>query len=221
MYEYNPEKARALLKEAGWQVDQAGTLMKDGKPFQITFLHGQDELRHLNIYVEDLKAVGIRANIEQLSWASWMKRMDEQEFDLSWVPWAAERLRDPEPMWHSSTASDVATQNRSGVKDPEVDRIIEAQRTEMNLAKRNDLLRQLDNRLTAIMPYVLLWQNDRTRLLYWNKFGTPKSVLNKFEREDSITTYWWTDPEKVAALEHARRTNSALPPAPAEVHYAE
>jgi ABC-type transport system substrate-binding protein len=34
--------------------------------------------------VEDLKAVGIRANIEQLSWASWMKRMDEQEFDLSW-----------------------------------------------------------------------------------------------------------------------------------------
>jgi microcin C transport system substrate-binding protein len=91
----------------------------------------------------------------------------------------------------------------------------------MNLAKRNDLLRQLDNRLTAIMPYVLLWQNDRTRLLYWNKFGTPKSVFSKFDREDSATVYWWSDPEKLAALEKARRADSALPPLAAEVHYAE
>jgi microcin C transport system substrate-binding protein len=63
-YNFNPEKARQLLTEAGWQVDGTGTLMKDGRPFEFTFLHHGDDLRHINIYVEDLKKVGIRPKVE-------------------------------------------------------------------------------------------------------------------------------------------------------------
>lgn len=218
---FDPEKARALLREAGWVVDASGTLAKDGQPFEIVFLHHGDDLRHLNIYLEDLKNVGIRARIDLVSQAAFTKRKDTHEFDLLWANWGASRLRDPETMWHSRTASDVATQNLSGVNDPEIDKLIDAQKTEMDLSRRNDILKQIDQRLTALMPYVLLWQSDHTRLLYWNKFGTPKSVLDKFNREEVAMAYWWFDPEKSRALEAAMKSDSPLPAAPAEVRYAE
>lgn len=90
----------------------------------------------------------------------------------------------------------------------------------MDLAKRNEILKQIDNKLTAMAPYVFLWQSDRTKLLYWNKFGTPKYVLDKFNREDSAPNYWWYDEQKAQALADARAKDGTLPAVPAEVRYA-
>ncbi|MDQ3621166.1 MAG: extracellular solute-binding protein [Verrucomicrobiota bacterium] len=220
-FTYDPEKARGLLREAGWQVDGTGTLVKDGKPFEFVFLHHGDDLRHLNIYVEDLKAVGLRPRIEVVSQATHTKRVDEHDFDMVWRNWQAVRLRDPETLWHSKTANEIATQNLCGVQDEEIDRLLALQREEMDLAKRNEIAKQIDARLTAIVPYVLIWQSDRQKLLYWNKFGTPPRVLDKFNHHDTIAVYWWSDPEKVDALRKARQNDTALAPAPAEVRYAE
>jgi microcin C transport system substrate-binding protein len=91
----------------------------------------------------------------------------------------------------------------------------------MDLGKRNEILKAIDQRLTRIMPYVLLWQSDRSRLLYWNKFGTPRTVLNKFDREDVIPIYWWYDSNRADALAEAMRRDQPLPAVPAEVHYTE
>jgi microcin C transport system substrate-binding protein len=124
-------------------------------------------------------------------------------------------------MWHSKTANEIATQNITGVQDPEIDKLIEAQRLEMDLGKRNAILREIDDRLTRMMPYILLWQSDRNRLLYWNRFGTPKYVLDKYNRDESAIAYWWFDAEKSARLDEAQRANKSLPPEPAEVHFGE
>ncbi len=72
-----------------------------------------------------------------------------------------------------------------------------------------------------IDPYVLMWQSGATRLLYWNKFGTAKNVLDKFNREDVIPIYWWFDPEKETALDEAMKTDTPLPAEPDEVTYEE
>jgi ABC-type transport system substrate-binding protein len=37
-----------------------------------------------------------------------------------------------------------------------IDRLIDLQREEMDLVKRNEILKQIDTRLTQIVPYVLL-----------------------------------------------------------------
>jgi microcin C transport system substrate-binding protein len=219
---YDPEKARALLEEAGWKVGADGILEKDGKKFNLTILHhDSSDLRHLNIYVQDLKAVGINASIEVVSMSSYMKRKDDLEFDLLWMPWAAARLRDPESEWASKTADEIATNNVTGVKDAEVDRLIELQKTEMDLGKRNEILKQIDARLVEIASYVLMWYSGSVRLLYWNKFGTPHYVLDKFNNGDSAVVYWWYDPAKAQALREAQRTGASLPAPPAEVVYSE
>jgi len=219
---YDPDRARALLAEAGWEVDPAdGILKKNGQVFDIVFLYTGTPLPHLNIYMEDLKKVGIQARVELLSQATFTKRIDEHEYDMTWQAWGASRLRDPESMWDSSTADEIATQNISAVNDPAIDALIESQKEEMDLSVRNEILRQIDDRLTTIMPYVLLWQSDRNRLLYWNRFGTPTYVLDKFNREDAAIAYWWFDAEKSARLDEAMGADSSLSPEPAEVHYRE
>lgn len=216
---YDPEKARALLHDAGWLVGPDGFLVKDGKHLEISFLTHSVDHRHLNVYLEDLKKVGIMARIEQLSLSSVRKRLDKHEFDLYWVNWGASRLRDPEAMWHSSTADQIATNNMSGVQDPVIDNLIELQKTEMSLDKRNEILRQIDRRLNEIIPYVFLWQADHHRILYWNRFGTPKYIFDRFNREDAIITYWWIDPEKDRVLKEATKDNTTLPMEPGEIHY--
>ncbi|MBF0432968.1 MAG: ABC transporter substrate-binding protein [Fibrobacteria bacterium] len=221
LLKYDPEKARELLKNAGWKVDGKGQLIKAGVVFEITFVTASQDLRHLNIYVEDLKSVGIQASIQKLSWSSIRKKLDAHEFDMYWIAWGASRLRDPEAVWHSSTADQEASNNITGVKDPFIDSLIEIQKLESDMDKRNDILRLIDKRLNEIIPYVLLWQSDHNRLLYWNKFGTPEYVYDKYNREDAIITYWWLDKEKEARLKKAQEDDTILPQLPFRVRYTE
>jgi microcin C transport system substrate-binding protein len=147
--------------------------------------------------------------------------MDNHEFDMYWVAWGAGRLRDPEPVWISTTADEVASNNYPGVKDPLIDSLIIAQKTEMDLDKRNAILSRIDGRLNQIIPYVLLWQADHHRILYWNRFGTPTYVFDKFGREDCIPTYWWVDPDKDKAMQEAIKSGATLPANSGDVHYQE
>ena len=197
---YDPEKARRLLAEAGWRPGPDGVLVKGGKRFELTFLTSSTDLRHYNVYLEDLKKAGIDAKLEQMSNSSVTRKVDDHDFDLYWSAWGAGRLRDPESQWKASTADEAGSNNYPGLKDAQIDALIAAQKTEMDLGRRNELLKRLDKRLTELAPYVLLWQADNARLLYWNRFGTPKYVLDKFNREDAAIPYWFVDAEKDAKI---------------------
>ena len=211
LYTFNPDSARALFAEAGYKVNAQGVLEKDGKPFAINFITSQEDLRHLTLFQEDLKKVGVVATIEQMSQSTLRKRLDDADFDLYWVNWGAGRLRDPEASWSSATALQKGTNNLAGVQDNVVDSLINLQKTEFDLAKRNEILKALDNRLAEIVPYVLMWQCDHHRILYWNRYGMPEKVLDRFNREDAIPVYWWLDPAKSAALDKAMKAGESLP----------
>lgn len=189
---YDPEKARQLFAEAGWTPGPDGVLTRNGERFTLTFLTAS-VMPHYNVYLEDLKKAGIDARVEQMSHSTISKRIDNHDFDLYWAAWGASRLRNPEASWKSSTADEMASNNFPGLKDAGVDALIERQKTEMDLGRRNGILKKIDQRLTALVPYVLLWQSEKTRLLYWNRFGMPEYVLDKYNREDAAQVYWFVD----------------------------
>ncbi len=145
LYKFNPDSARALFAEAGYKVNAQGVLEKDGKPFAINFITSQEDLRHLTLFQEDLKKVGVVATIEQMSQSTLRKRLDDADFDLYWVNWGAGRLRDPEASWNSTTALQKGTNNLAGVQDKVVDSLINLQKTEFDLAKRNEILKALES----------------------------------------------------------------------------
>jgi microcin C transport system substrate-binding protein len=220
-YSFNPDSARILLAEAGYVQTEQGMLMKEGRPLSITFITQAEDLRHLTLYQEDLRKVGIQVQIDQMSQSTLRKRLDDADFDMYWINWGASRLRDPEASWHSKTAMDKGTNNLAGLQDSVVDALIEMQKTEFDLSKRNEILRRLDVRLNELVPYVLMWQSNHHRLLYWNRFGMPGTVLDKYNREESIPVYWWLDAKKASTLKEAIASRKNLPKLEYDVFYKE
>jgi microcin C transport system substrate-binding protein len=212
LYLYAPDFARKLLEEAGYTVNAQGNLVdKTGKTFELTFLNYAEDIRHTTKFQEDLKAVGIGSSIETVSRSTFRTRIDNADFDLCWLTWGTGRLNDPEASWHSKTANDKGTNNVPGIADSVIDSLIEAQKTEQNLNARNEILKKLDTRLTEIVPYILLWQSENSKILHWRRFGYPKSLYGKFNREDAIPVYWWYNPEKAQKLQTAQKNGETMP----------
>jgi microcin C transport system substrate-binding protein len=220
LYPFAPDSARKLFEEAGYTVNAQGKLTgKDGKSFELTFLNHAEDIRHTTKFQEDLKAVGIESKIETVSRSTFRQRIDDADFDLCWLAWGASRLNDPEASWHSKTANDKGTNNVPGLQDSIIDSLIEAQKTEQDLDARNEILRKLDTRLAEIVPYILFWQSENSKILHWNRFGYPKSLYGKFNREDAIPVYWWYSLEKAQKLQDSQRKGESLPISEMDVRY--
>jgi microcin C transport system substrate-binding protein len=213
---FDKEKARALLAEAGWHADPAtGWLAKDGQPLRLSYLsRGDSDDKFTAIFQEDLKDVGIELIVDKKDWAAWTKDMDEYNFDLTWAAWSAGLFKNPESMWSSKEADRPSGQNITGYKNPAVDALIDAQRTEFDVQKRHAVVRKIDALLARDVPYVLLWNKNDTRLLWWNKFGVPPAPLGKYGDERAAHTYWWYDPAAAADLSHAMKHGRTLPACP-------
>lgn len=221
--EFDFDGATNLLEQAGWVLDKAtGLRVKDGKPLSFTFLtRDESSDNFLALYREDLKKAGVELKIEAKDLAAWTRDMDDYNFDMTWAAWSGGLNIDPEGQWSSAEADRKGGNNITGFKDAMVDKLIEAQRSIFSLEERNEICRRIDRILTEQVPYILLWNVDAVRLLYWDKFGTPATVLSKFGDERSLLAYWWFDEDSAAELEAAKETGDVLPARPDIVDFDE
>ncbi|MDP2646139.1 MAG: hypothetical protein Q8P24_14460 [Desulfobacterales bacterium] len=161
--------------------------------------------------MEDLKSAGIELVINKKDWAAWARDMEEFNFQMTWAAWSMGVFKDPEGMWSSKEAQRKGGSNITGFMDPVVDELIETQKKIFTVNERNEIYRKIDPIIYQAYPYVLLWNINYVRLLYWNKFGTPTTVLSKYGDERSAYWYWWLDQDSVADLHDAMGKKSFLP----------
>ncbi|PJE02168.1 MAG: ABC transporter substrate-binding protein [Leptospira sp.] len=209
--ELDVEKARLLLKEAGWIPNSKGILEKDGKEFKFTILDRDKKTeKYFTVFLEKAKYLGIDAKIETTDLAAWSAKIDNYEFDMTWAAWGSGVFKDPEAQWSSKYADEKGQPNLSGLKNAKVDEMITRLKTEFNVGKRNAILRDLDQIVYKEFPYVLLWHLDNTRLLYWRKFGMPENSLGRYGDESFASDYWFYDPKAAESLKEATKSNSKL-----------
>src|SRR5439155_313603 len=106
-YAYDPNRAKALLAEAGFQPGPDGVLVKDGKRFSFSIRHDQANptVKDTAVIVQEyLKRVGVEATMEPLDWPTFVKKLFASEFEAIVVNWT--NHHDPDPfaytIWHSS-----------------------------------------------------------------------------------------------------------------------
>ncbi len=216
---YDPEKAVQLLSDAGWtERGPDGILVKDGKRLSIKYHYMSPVFeKYLTVFKEACKQAGVEVNLERLDPATRWSNMQDRKFQMTSAPWGAILFPNPRTSWHSSQSEKTGSNNVTGLKSDEADRLIEAYDAEFDKDKRNELLRQLDAEIFRHHPYVLDWYAPSQRLLYWNKFGTPDTVLLKYHEWDDVFSLWWVDPEKKKLLEDAEQTGAKLEIPEAEV----
>ena len=220
---YDPEGAAKLLAEAGFRKNaETGILEKDGRPFSFTFLsRASSEDKFLALFNAELLKLGIEMKIDRKDFAAWMRDMDSFHFDMTWASWGATVFKNPETMFLSSEADRKQSNNTVGFKSAEVDAILKAEKGMMSTAERNEAYRRIDALVAAQCPYALLWNSDVVRLLYWNRFGTPETVVSRYGDEDSVFTYWWYDEDRVKELDRAMEEGLSLPSVPYELDFDE
>ncbi len=155
---YDPEGARTLLKEAGWEdTDTDGILDRDGIPFRFdAATTNQNPVAELilTVFKEELAREGIELTIRPMEWASLIDRVDKREFDAILMGWSMPPDPDPYQVWHSSQVD--AGSNYVGFVNEEADHLIEEARVSFDREHRIALYHRFQEILHQEQPYLFL-----------------------------------------------------------------
>jgi peptide/nickel transport system substrate-binding protein len=158
-YAYDPNRAKALLAEAGWKPGPDGVLTKDGKRLSFSLRHDQADqtVKDTTIIIQEfLKKVGVEATIEPLDWPTFVKKLFASEFEGIVVGWT--NFHDPDPfaysIWHSGQWK---ARNFAHYKNPRADAALEAARRTADQAERKKHYAEFSKILMEDAPYVFLY----------------------------------------------------------------
>jgi peptide/nickel transport system substrate-binding protein len=176
-YEYNPEKARALLAQAGWTDSNGdGILDKDGKPFSMTILTNQgNKMRELCAVIvqSHFARVGIQVHVRILEWSSFIHNyVDKKKFEAVILGWNLSRDPDQFAIWHSSQRGE-GRYNFVGYANPEVDRLLEEGRRTFDVEKRQAIYRRMHALLAEDLPYIFLYHPEALPVVH-KRFVGPE-----------------------------------------------
>lgn len=159
-YAYDPDKARQLLAAAGFaDHDGDGILDRDGKPLAFEILTNQNKQREMSAVLiqRRLKEIGIDVKIRVLEWASFVGRyIKTGDFDVVVLGWSLGLEPDQYNIWHSSQ-QEPGKFNFIGYSNPQVDKLLEQGRLELNPDKRMKLYHAFAEQLYNDSPIVYLY----------------------------------------------------------------
>ncbi len=164
-YEYSPEKARALLAEAGWKDRDGDGLVEDreGRAFTFTIRtnQGNEERKKVaEIIQQRLKEIGVGVEIQILEWSSFLKEfIKKKRFEAIVMGWGVGTDPDQYVVWHSSqTGQDQL--NHISYANPEVDALLDAGRSSCVQQDRIRYYHRLQEVMADDLPVVFLYFRD-------------------------------------------------------------
>jgi len=213
---YDPEKAAALLAEAGWKTRNAdGILTKNGKPFVVELPIIKPLEQFVTPFKQTARDAGIDVQIKYVDGNALSENMMERNFTITVGNYGGLTFPNPESSLKSDLADRKHTNNVTGFKNPVVDQLIEDYKLAFDQADRVRMIQKIDSIVSSEQLIAFWWAPKGIRIAAWNRFGMPKGVLGKNtqvgDQDLAIMTGWWIDPEKDAALKEAMKNKSALP----------
>lgn len=158
-YPHDPQKALALLAEAGWERGADGRLRKGGVPFSFTLLTNQGNEQRIKTAViiqSQLERIGIEVKIRTVEWAAFLKQfVMPGYFDAIILGWTLPHDPDGFDVWHSSRRDGGL--NFIGYADPEADACLEAARATLDRAVRKKHYDRFQEILHRDQPYCFLY----------------------------------------------------------------
>ncbi len=159
---FDPEKAKALLREAGFDQGPDGVMQKGGKKLQLTLkvpIEKESEAvkRVVLAFRNYLKNVGVDIKVEFKEWQAWKEDVFlEHDFDIIFASWVFDDSADISSLFHSGEIG-IWKNNFGGYSNPEVDGLINESKLTLDHEKRRTINRKLHAILAEENPYTFLW----------------------------------------------------------------
>ena len=149
LYPYDPEKAKTLLKEAGYA---------DGFDITCSVLAGSaDDAAKVTTLQQLWSQVGVRLKVEQMEAATRLARYNAADFQMKTSVWTND-INDPGEITSIFAYFATRQNNRSGWDDPRIDELFTQTQQELDPAKRAAEYKEIQQRYEAAAPILFAFE---------------------------------------------------------------
>lgn len=158
-YEYNPEKAKELLDEAGWKdTNGNGVRDKDGVELELQWLTytGSKYVDALiPIVQQSWEQIGVKVTPELMEFGTMMDKVNNREYDIFNGAWNLSI--DPDPSGIFAISQDVPGGfNNIGWRNEEADKLLKEGKGTTNQEERKKAYAEWQLKFSEDVPYILI-----------------------------------------------------------------
>jgi len=211
---FNADSAIHYLKLAGFEKkNKDGILInKQGTPLSFNINIQKTHAYMVTPVQNKLRQYGVDMQIVNMDGTTQWKNQQERNFTIYQHTFTGGVHPSIEQWFRSDLADMNDNNNFFGFKNDRVDRLIKNYNTEFDLDKRIKIGKEIDYIVCETHPVAFGIKRLYRRFLYWDKFGYPEYMIDRFVgNRESIFFLWWFDPEKEARLETAMNNDTSLP----------
>ncbi|WP_093067230.1 peptide-binding protein [Thiothrix caldifontis] len=187
-WQFNLEKAQALLKEVGYEDRNGDGVLEDpqGKlfEFKLTYFEANEDTKRMVLLLKDLYArAGVKMEPFPQEWPVMLESLNKKEFDAITLGWTSGIETDIFQMFHSSQAK-TDGDNSISYKSPALDKLIDQARATVDETQRMPLWQQAERIMVDDQPYTFLMRRQslsfvdkRIQNLQMTKLGLNRGSL--------------------------------------------
>jgi peptide/nickel transport system substrate-binding protein len=194
-FPYDPDQARALLAEAGWE-DRDGDGIREnqeGDALSIDFLYNPNQERQevAEIMQAQLREVGVDLRPRGMELNAFLSTIfsPERQFEGFLLAWESEFRLDERNLFHSEAVD--GPYGFSGIQDTVLDRYLDTLQLITDREEARPFWREYQLRLMAIHPYTFLYSYYRQNGVNRRLRGAVMDVRGDWQN----IREWWIAPE--------------------------
>ncbi len=192
----NLRAAVRLLKQAGWSVRDGVLRNADGKAFEFQVLLKSSAIEReaiVNIWLDALKRLGIRADIVQVDAVQHKERMKEYDFDVAYNQWYLSLSPGNEQMlyWGHEGAMRPGSRNYMGMNSPAAEAMVRHMLEAREQTEFAAAVKALDRVLTAGRYVIPIWFAAKSRLAYRKGLHYPQVLPIYGDWSGFLPDVWW------------------------------
>ncbi|MGA7668854.1 MAG: peptide-binding protein [Nitrolancea sp.] len=190
-YEYDADKAKKLLDDAGWKAGSDGIRAKDGQKLSFEmYTNSGNSVReqYLTVMQQQWKKIGVEMTPKTEEWNAFLNRITgTKDFDVFLVGFSWDTDPDQTTMW--ATSSYTGGFNMNKYSNPKVDDLLKQGLATTDQSKRKDIYTQMQNAVLEDLPSPI---TDFPKGIY----GVNNRTHNYFPNAVDIpfnAHQWWVD----------------------------
>jgi len=191
--EYNPEKAKQNLDDAGWKVGDDGIREKGGEKFSFTMITTDwpEYTKTAELLAEFWRAIGADVKLESRTVGTIQSDVIRpREYDALFYGEILGADPDPYPFWHSTATRDPGL-NLALYKDSESDKLLESARKTTDIEARKETYKKFQERLIEAVPALFIYSPIYDYALQGNVHGIMLDAIQlPAQRFNTISTWY-------------------------------